>query len=99
MSAALPWIVGVLLVIAVGGFAAWAGRHRSPTPVTVDRARSLLSELELAVDQAAGTVPTDTLAEARRLQLLAGGCLAGRPDAADARRSAEYSRRALRLLG
>lgn len=99
MSAALPWIVGALLLVVLGILAARAGRRRTTPTVTVDRARSLLSQLDLALDQAAADVPADTIAQARRLQLLAGGCLAHDPDADDARRSAEFSERALGLLG
>lgn len=97
MSGAAPWIVGVIALVLLGVLAARAGRRTHPA-VTVDRARSLLSELELALDHRADHVSADTLAEARRLHLLAGGSLTGTPGADDARRSAELSERALRLL-
>ncbi len=97
MSSALPWIVGVIVLVVLGVLATEVGRRGHPE-VTVDRARSLLSELELALDHRADEVTPDTLAEAQRLHLLAGGCLAGAPNADDARRSAELSERALRLL-
>ena len=98
MTAALPWIIGALVLIVAGVLATWAARHRPTPAITVDRARSLLSQLDLAIDQAADDVPAKDLTEPRRLQLLAGGCLAHSPNSADARRSSAFSRRALKLL-
>lgn len=98
MSSVLPWIIGAVVLVLLGILAARRGR-RPESEVTVDRARSLLSQLDLAIDQAQDDAPADTLAEVRRLHLLAGAALAGDPGPADARRSAALSGRALRLLG
>lgn len=99
MSAVLPWAVGAVVLVLAGVLATVrGGRHRRPADVSVDHARSLLSRLDLALDQIGDDIPPASVAEARRLQLLAGGCLAGTPGPDDARRCVEYGERALRLI-
>ena len=72
---------------------------RGPLRRDRDEARSLLSQLTTALELAAGDLPADTRAAVERYQLLAGAALAGSPDQDDFRRSIEFSRTGLGLLG
>ena len=77
------------------------GRSRLHGPARRDRdeARSLLSQLDTALDLAADDLSADTRAAVERYQLLAGAALGGKPDQDDYRRSIQLSRSGLALLG
>lgn len=108
---AAGWTIGGIIILAAG---LWPLRTlvKRPRRGALDEARSLLSQLNTAIDLAAGpapaqsgtvpahnrTVPAETRAEAERYQLLAGAALAGDPDQDDCRRSIEWSRSGLALL-
>jgi hypothetical protein len=110
---AAAWTVGGILILAAGLWPlrsmlqrsmvgrSIAGRSMSHGPGRHhrDEARSLLSQLETALELAANDLPSDTRAAVERYQLLAGAALGGDPDQDDYQRSIQFSRSGLELLG
>jgi len=94
----LPWVLGavVLAGLAAAPVAGTLVRRRRTVAAGRDRARSLCSRLEVALD---GTdAPEPARREARRCLLLAGAALAGRPGPADVARAADWARTGLAAL-
>jgi len=96
---ALVWISGAVLLLAAAAAPLVSGRRRrrESAAVAQDRARDLLSRLDLALDRPDLTARQRR--EAERCRLLAGAALAGQPGAGDAARARKWAENGLAALG
>jgi hypothetical protein len=95
---ALVWSLGAVLLLGAAAAPLLSGRRRrGSASAAQDRARDLLSRLELALDRP--DLTTGQRREAERCRLLAGSALAEAGSAAGGLRAQKWARTGLDALG